>query len=181
MDTTAVILAVIGTASTVVGGPHLWSWAKSYMRHRREVKAAALQAELAREEAKRKAEADALEAQRVARSEAQQVESKILARLDARVSHLEAENAQLHEENRRLQREHDEERRTWQAKLDERDRELHGVRLAYAKVREEHEVLIARMKQLETTIATLNDANASAIHRAIERAVSKRMSGEGED
>jgi hypothetical protein len=175
------MLAVIGTATTAVAGPHLWSWAKSYLRHRREEKVAALQAELAREEAKRKAEADALEAQRIARSETQQAEDRLLARLDARVSHLEEENTRLHAENRRLQIEHDAERRQWQSQIDERDRELHGVRLAYAKVREDHELLIARVKELEITIATLADANASAVHRAIQRAVEKRLAeGDGE-
>lgn len=139
--------AIVTLAVTIAGGPHLWRW----LVERRRVVIEA-----------QRAERDAAQTERAKVDEA---EARLLKRLEARVSHLEEENAKLHAENRELTQ-----------RLDAKTREVEGVRAAYALISEQHAILVGRVKALETTIETLNAANAKSLERAIAAALAKRDS-----
>lgn len=139
--------AIVTLAVTIAGGPHLWRW----LVERRRVMIEA-----------QRAERDAAQTERAKVDEA---EARLLKRLEARVSHLEEENAKLHAENRELTQ-----------RLDAKTREVEGVRAAYALISEQHAILVGRVKALETTIETLNAANAKSLERAIAAALAKRDS-----
>lgn len=141
----AVISAIVAIGVAAAGGPHLWRW----LVERRRV---ALEAQ--------RAERDTAAAER---AQVDAAESRLLARFEARVSHLEDENARLHSENRELL-----------ARLDEKTREVAAVRAAYSMLSEQHALLVGRVRALETTVETLNASNAKSLERAIMAALQKR-------
>jgi len=142
-----IVGGIVAIVTAIAGGPHLWRW----LAERRRV---ALEAQRAEREAAQ-----------VERAKVDAAEARLLKRLEARVSHLEEENAKLHAENRELTQ-----------RLDAKTREVDGVRAAYALISEQHAILVGRVKALETTIETLNAANAKSLERAIAAALAKRDS-----
>jgi chromosome segregation ATPase len=141
----AIVSSIVAVGVAAAGGPHLWRW----LVERRRV---AIETH--------RAERDAAAAER---AQVEAAESRLLLRFEARVSHLEDENARLHEENRVLVR-----------RLDEKTREVEAVRAAYSMLSEQHALLAGRVKALETTVETLNATNARALERAIMAAIQKR-------
>lgn len=142
-----IVGGIVTIAVAIAGGPHLWRWLVERRRLALEAQRAAQQA------------------QQTERTKVDEAEARLLTRLEARVSHLEEENAKLHAENRELTQ-----------RLDAKTREVDGVRAAYALISEQHAILVGRVKALETTIETLNAANAKSLERAIAAALAKRDS-----
>lgn len=132
--------AIVTVAGALVGGPHVWRW----LVERRRL---------------------ALAHRHLAQEKLDAAETRLLERLEARVTHLETENTKLHRENRELTQ-----------RLDEKTREVESVRAAYVLLGEQHALLEARVKALETTLETLNSANAKSLERAIAAALAKRDS-----